>query len=167
MNSIGFRAGHRPGWLAGMAVWSVMAVGVAQAPAWPQASAKVEPTAQQPLVKLAPIPAAAQFDSNGHLDVDRATRAYLDTIPTDKREASDKYFQGGYWLLLWDALFTAAVMLLLLFTGLSVKMRGWAERMTRFKWLQAWIYFAEFSVVTTVVGFPVELLRGFLPRAYL
>ena len=36
-----------------------------------------QPPAAQPLVKLGPIPAAAQFDSSGHLNVDAATRAYL------------------------------------------------------------------------------------------
>ena len=127
------------------------AVGKAQAPA----------IAQQALVKLGPIPAGAQFDASGHLDVDRATRAYLNTITADKRAASDKYFQGGYWLLLWDALYSVAVMLLLLFTGLSVRMRDFAARATRFKWLRAWIYFAEFSVATAVVGLPWSYYESF------
>ena len=54
-----------------------------------------------------------------------------------------------------------AVMLLLLFTGVSVKLRNWAERVTRFKWLQAWIYFAQFSLATAVAGFPWSCYEGF------
>jgi STE24 endopeptidase len=52
-------------------------------------------------------------------------------------------------------------MLLLLFTGASAKMRDLATRATRFKWLQAWIYFSEFSVVTAVVSFPWSYYQGF------
>jgi len=127
----------------------------------PSAIAQAQPPAPQPLVKLGPIPAAAQFDSTGHLNVDAATRAYLDTIPADKRLASNKYFEGGYWLLLWDAVYTIAIMLLLLFTGASVRMRDLAVRLTRFKWLQAWIYFAEFLIITTLLGLPLNLYTGY------
>jgi len=125
------------------------------------AAAQQPPARQQPLVKLGAIPAAAQFDAAGHLDAERATRAYLDTVPADKRAASDRYFEGGYWLLLWDAVYTVAVMLLLLFTGASVKMRDVAARLTRFRWLQAWIYFAEFSAATTVLSAPLSCYVGF------
>ena len=51
----------------------------------PTAFAQAQTPPYQALVKLGPIPAAAQFDSTGHLDVDAATRAYLDTISPDKR----------------------------------------------------------------------------------
>jgi STE24 endopeptidase len=114
-----------------------------------------------PLVKLGPIPAGAQFDASGHLDADKATRAYLDTIPPEKAAASNRYFEGKYWLLLWDALFTIALMLILLFTGLSRHMRDVAVKSTRFQWLQTWIYFAEFTLLTTVAGFPLSLWEGF------
>ena len=123
-------------------------------------------TPLQPLVKLGPIPAGAQFDATGHLDAEKATRAYLDTIPADKKAASNKYFEGKYWLLLWDALFSIVLMLILLFSGLSRRMRDLAAKCTRFKWLQTWIYFAEFSILTTVVGLPVVSLGRLLPRAY-
>jgi STE24 endopeptidase len=113
------------------------------------------------LTPMAPIPAGAQFDTAGHLDVQQATRAYLKEIPADKKEASDKYFEGGYWLVLWDALYSIAVLLLLLFSGVSVKMRNLAERVTRFRWIHVWIYFAQFSVVTFVLGLPLTIYEGF------
>jgi STE24 endopeptidase len=119
------------------------------------------PPPLSPLVKLGAIPAGAQFDATGHLDAEKATRAYLDTIPADKRISSNKYFEGKYWLLLWDALFSIFVMLILLFTGLSRRMRDLAVKCTRFQWLQAWIYFAQFTILTTVVGFPLALWEGF------
>src|SRR5712691_11230177 len=60
-----------------------------------------------------------------------ATRAWLDTVPADKRAKSDAYFEGGYWLILWNFLLGAAVMLLLLVSGVSVSLRRFAERNTR------------------------------------
>ena len=46
------------------------------------------------------IPAAARPGPN--FDVKAATDAWLATIPPDKKARSDSYFEGGYWLQLWD-----------------------------------------------------------------
>ncbi|HEY0784467.1 MAG TPA: M48 family metallopeptidase [Acidobacteriaceae bacterium] len=110
---------------------------------------------------LAAIPAAAGFDSSGHLDPEAATRAYLDLVPADKRASSNKYFEGGYWLLLWDALLTVAISLLLLFSGFSARLRDRAERVTRFRWIHTWIYFAAFVLVSTVLSAPLTWYEGF------
>ena len=127
----------------------------------PAAFAQAQTPPHRPLVKLGPIPAAAQFDSTGHLNVDAATRAYLDTVPPDKRAASNKYFEGGYWIMLWSALYTVAIALLLLFTNVSRRMRDLAARLPRFKWLQAWIYFAEFMLASTILSLPWNIDVGF------
>ncbi|MBA3387641.1 MAG: hypothetical protein H0T95_13700, partial [Chthoniobacterales bacterium] len=55
-----------------------------------------------------------------------ATRAWLDTVPADKKAKSDAYFEGGYWLILWNFLLAAAISLLFLGTGLSARMRDFA-----------------------------------------
>jgi hypothetical protein len=58
------------------------------------------------------IPPAAQPSAT--FNVGGATDAYLALIPPASRSRSDAYFEGGYWLLLWDFLYGAAVALLLL-----------------------------------------------------
>src|ERR1044071_3505412 len=75
------------------------------------------------------IPPEAQPSAN--FDVDAATKAYLAEMPAEARARSDAYFEGGYWLQLWDFLYGAAIALLLLFTRWSARMRDLAERMTR------------------------------------
>lgn len=115
-------------------------------------AASAAPTSNRPA--LGAIPAGAQFDSAGHLDPDIATRAYLDTVPADKRAASNKYFQGGYWLILWDAVYAIAISLLLLFSRASVRMRNFAERVTKLRWIHTWIYYIEFSLVSAVLSAP-------------
>src|SRR5213596_997590 len=67
----------------------------------------------------------------GITDPAAATRAWLDTIPPDEKARSDAYFEGGYWLILWNFLAGAAISLLLLPTGWSAKMRDVSERITR------------------------------------
>src|SRR5919109_2743613 len=73
----------------------------------------------------------------GITDPAAATRAWLDTIPPDEKARSDAYFEGGYWLILWNFLLTAAIALLLLTSGLSARIRDLAATVTRFRPIQA------------------------------
>ncbi len=94
-------------------------------------------------------------------DPDAATRAYLASVPADERARSDAYFEGGYWLLLWDFLAIAVVSLLLLATGISVRMRDLAARISRRKAIQTWLYWVEYLVVTTVVLLPLTIYESY------
>jgi STE24 endopeptidase len=116
--------------------------------------------AAAPTVDITKIPAAAQ--PSAHFDADAATEAYLNTIPPAARARSDAYFEGGYWLILWDFLVGAAIALILLETRLSAWMRTLAERISRFRWVQVLLYFFAYTVVTTVLGFPLSFYEEFL-----
>jgi STE24 endopeptidase len=107
------------------------------------------------------IPVAAQPGPNETIDVNAAVNAYLAEVPPAARARSDAYFEGGYWLLLWDFLWGAVIYILLLATRLSAWMRNFAERITRFKALQTFIYWLEFLVITTILGFPLSAYEGF------
>ena len=69
-------------------------------------------------------------------DVDRATEAYLDLLSPEQRELSNAYFEGGYWLQLWEFLYGLGVAALLLYSGLSRRMRDIGRRFSRRPWLQ-------------------------------
>ena len=90
-----------------------------------------------------------------------ATRAWLDTVPPDKREKSDAYFEGGYWLILWNFLASAAIALFLLASGISARIRDFAERITRFKAMQVAIYAIGFIVLNAILSFPLTAYQGF------
>jgi len=94
-------------------------------------------------------------------DVQVAVNAYLAKVPPDARTRSDAYFEGGYWLQLWDFLLTAVIMLLLLQKGISRRMRELAERLTRLRPLQTFLYFVQVLVLTTVIGFPLTVYEGY------
>ena len=105
------------------------------------------------------IPPAAQAGPG--FSAEAATEAYLAQVPPAAKARSDAYFEGGYWLLLWNLLYGAAISLLLLNLRWSAKMRQLAERVTRFRFLQSWLYWGQFLVVTSVLGFPLSVYEGF------
>jgi STE24 endopeptidase len=86
-----------------------------------------------------------------------ATAAWLASVPADKRAKSDAYFEGGYWILLWEFLLNAAIALFLLASGISAKLRDFAERRTRFKAMQGVLYVIPFLIITTLVSFPLDV----------
>ena len=81
-------------------------------------------------------------------------------IPPAATARSNAYFEGGYWLILWDFLYASAICLLLLNMRWSARMRNVAERISRFKPVQTFVYWLQYVVLTYVLGFPLEVLRG-------
>lgn len=106
------------------------------------------------------VPREAQASPN--FNVETATNAYLAQMPAEARAKSDAYFEGGYWLILWDFLIGVVVSLLLLNLRWSAAMRNMAERITRFKPIQTLIYWAEYLVLTTILVFPHDGVRRLL-----
>jgi STE24 endopeptidase len=105
------------------------------------------------------VPAAAQPSPS--FNADAATEAYLALMPAEAKARSDAYFEGGYWLILWDFLYGAIMALLILNLRWSAAMRNLAERITRFKPLQTLIYWTEYLLLTTVLGFPLTVYEGY------
>jgi len=95
-------------------------------------------------------------------DVAAATDAYLAKVPPEQKARSDAYFEGGYWLILWDFLYAAAVSVLLLSTRLSARMRSFAERITPLQPLRTFAYWAQYLLVTSVAGAPLAVYEGFI-----
>lgn len=99
--------------------------------------------------------------SPSSFDPAAAARAYLDKVPADKKERSDAYFEGGYWLQLWNYLLGAGIALLLLAAGLSRRMRDFTQRIAPWKPVQTWIYWLQYLLLTTVLSFPLTAYDGF------
>ena len=109
-----------------------------------------------------PIPPAAQFQPGVKFDPTAATNAYLATLPADKRAASDAYFDGGIWIGFWDSAITIVVMLILLKTGISRRMRNWSERRSKRPSIQTFLYFFQFIVLTSLIVLPFSIYTGFI-----
>jgi STE24 endopeptidase len=105
------------------------------------------------------VPAEAQASPT--FTAEAATNAYLAQIPADARARSDAYFEGGYWMILWDFVYGAAILLLLLYTGWSAAMRNLAEKVTRFKPVHTIVYWVQYLLATTILGFPLSLYEDY------
>ncbi len=116
-------------------------------------------TAQTSSGTASAVPSAAA--SGPAFDVDAAVETYLAKMSPAQRARSAAYFEGGYWLTLWDFLSSAAVMWLLLQFGWSARIRNLAERITRFRPLQTALYWVQFILVTSVLLFPLTVYEGY------
>ena len=116
-----------------------------------------KPLTEMPSVITVPPEAQA----SDHFDPEAATNAYLAQIPAEARARSDAYFEGGYWLVLWEFLYTVVVALLLLTLRWSARMRDVAEGATRFKPVHTVVYWAEYLVLTSILCFPLTVYEGY------
>ncbi|WLT30474.1 M48 family metallopeptidase [Geothrix sp. PMB-07] len=114
--------------------------------------------AQMPAVLTVPKEAQA----GPGFSAEAATNAYLAQIPPSALARSNAYFEGGYWLILWNFLLGVAISLLLLNRRWSSRMRQLAERITRFRFLQTLIYWGQYVLLTYALSFPLNLYEGFL-----
>jgi STE24 endopeptidase len=117
----------------------------------------IEPKTVMPSVLTVPLEA----QPSAHFDVEAATNAYLAQIPATSRARSDAYFEGGYWMILWDFLAGVVVALLLLNLRWSAAMRNLAERVTRFKPMHTFVYSVEYLVLSSILTFPLDAYEGY------
>ncbi|MFO1513525.1 MAG: M48 family metallopeptidase [Verrucomicrobiota bacterium] len=109
----------------------------------------------------APAQTSTLNSSNAAFNVEAATRAYLDRLTPEKKQRSDAYFEGGYWLQLWDFLYGLGVAGLLLSSRISARMRDLAARVTRFQALHIVAYWFQYLLLTSVLLFPLTVYEGF------
>lgn len=105
------------------------------------------------------VPAAAQ--ASAAFDAEAATEAYLDELPADARARSDAYFEGGQWLILWDAVLLSGILVALLKTGISARMRSVARRVTSWPGVHVLVYWAELALVVSLGTFPLTVYEDF------
>ncbi len=119
-----------------------------------------------PCVAAVPSPSPAAAPPGGDavsrgLDPETATRAYLASVPPDRKAKSDAYSEGGYWLDLWTFLFEVGVAGLFLALRWSARMRDLAERISRRRPLQVFLYWTQYTVASAILLFPLTVYRSF------
>ncbi len=109
----------------------------------------------------APAPLTTAPVKAGLLDPAAATRAWLETVPAEKRARSDAYFEGRYWLILWNFLLGVAIAIFLLASRLSARLRDFAERITRSKILQPALFAVPYVLIVYLLSFPLLVYSDF------
>lgn len=105
------------------------------------------------------VPLAAQ--ASPHFNPETATQAWLATVNGPARSRSDAYFEGSNWLILWDFLYSSAILLLLLETKISARLRTLATRISRRFWLQAFLYWIAFATLFSLLLLTLNIYEGF------
>jgi STE24 endopeptidase len=113
------------------------------------------PTAHVQVQQLPIVDATPKFDAA------LATKAYLARVNGAARAQSDAYFEGGYWLMLVDLAWTFAISGLVLWLGISTRIRDWAGERTHGRSSQILIYVAAYAVIVVVAQFPLALYEGY------
>jgi STE24 endopeptidase len=96
-----------------------------------------------------------------HFDPIAATQQYLDQLPAASKAKSDAYFEGGYWLLLWNILYETLVAWVLLSAGLSQWIK---KRVARFRSLnlQNLSYAILYLFAAFLLHFPINFYQNFI-----
>ncbi|HEY6175004.1 MAG TPA: M48 family metallopeptidase [Kofleriaceae bacterium] len=105
-----------------------------------------------------PVKAAAAVQVQ---DPEAATRTYLDSVSPERRAQTKAYAAGNYVFLFIDFAFFVGVMIAFLALGVSVRFRNLARRVTRIRALQTALYWLQFYLATTVIGFPLALYTDY------
>jgi STE24 endopeptidase len=114
--------------------------------------------AQDNAPRVRPQPATERVAS---FDAAAATRTWLASVPSDKRQKSDAYFEGGYWMLVWNFLLPVAISIVLLGSCISARLRDFAERVTDFRNVHVAIYAVAYLLLLYVLSFPLNLYENF------
>jgi STE24 endopeptidase len=107
------------------------------------------------------LPLLTAQTNSREAEIKAAVDTYLAKVPPAQRARSNAYFEGGYWLLLLDFIYTIVVMRLLLRTRWSARMRNFAGRITRSRFLQPAAYWIQFIVVVFLLAFPLTVYEAY------
>jgi len=127
-------------------------------PAAAQATPAAAPTST---VAVQPLPMTSVPTAVQKFDPVKATNAYLNQVSGAARANSDSYFEGGYYLILVDALYAVAVSALLLWLRISAGMRNIAVGVTRSRFWQVPIYVLMYVALVAVLTFPLTVYEDF------
>jgi STE24 endopeptidase len=89
-----------------------------------------------------------------------AAQKYLDTLTPKEKERSDAYFEGGYWLMLWNLIAEIIVAFIFLSLGLSQWIKKIAYNAKNAN-IQNLIYIGFYFLLSYILTFPINLYQNY------
>ena len=131
----------------------------AQAPDQTQAQ-KADATAQASGFKIRPVDDAwrAALPRNA----EAATQAYMDRLPADVLARSAAYWEGGYWMQLWNLLLGLVIAALMMSGKRAARVRDWATRVGRGPVRRDMLFGTVYVLAATVLTLPLTIYDGFV-----
>ena len=127
-----------------------------------QTPAPAEPTTSvRAPFKIAPVDDA--WRNTLPRDANAATQAYLDRLPPAAVQRANDYFEGRYWLQLWNFLLGLGIAGLMLGGRRAARLRDWAQRVARGRaFVRDALFGAVYSVAAWVLSLPLVIYEGFV-----
>jgi Zn-dependent protease with chaperone function len=88
------------------------------------------------------------------------------TLPPDKLAKSKALYDLRGKLRIFDTLYGLAILLGLLYFGVAARYRDWAERVSRFRLVQAFVFVPLILITITVLQLPLDAYQQKISRQY-
>jgi len=121
---------------------------------------KADATAQASGFKIRPVDDA--WRAALPLDAKAATQAYMDRLPADVLARSTAYWEGGYWMQLWNLLLGLAIAALMLAGRRAARVRDWATRVGRGPVRRDMLFGAVYTLAAWGLSLPLSIYDGFV-----
>ncbi|WP_083749090.1 M48 family metallopeptidase [Pelomonas sp. KK5] len=95
-------------------------------------------------------------------DPELATQAYLARLPAASVAQSNAYFEGGYWLQLWNFLLGLLIAWVLLHGARSARLLARAQRIGRKAVARDFLYGAAYAALSWLLSLPLTIYQGFV-----
>lgn len=106
------------------------------------------------------VDSATTIAATPPFNIDSATQHYLNMLSPEAKAKSDAYFEGGYWLQIWNLLYGFMVAFVFLHLGLSQKIKSLATKV-KSKNLQNLIYALLYILLVWVLSFPFSVYQDY------
>jgi len=94
-------------------------------------------------------------------DAQKATQAYMDRLSPEVVQRANSYFEGGYWLTLWNFLINIPITWILLGRQRAARFRDWSYRVGKRPFIGDAIFGLGFWLASWVLAFPLTIYQGF------
>ena len=88
------------------------------------------------------------------------------TLPPEKYEKAVAFSRARYRLYFIDTAYGILLLILLLTWRIAPRYRDWTERISRHRFVQAWVFVPLFLLTLAVLSLPIEIYRQSLSRKY-
>ncbi len=121
---------------------------------------KADATAQASGFKIQPVDDA--WRAALPRDAEAANQAYMDRLPADVLARSAAYWQGGYWMQLWNLLLGLAIAALMLSGRRAARVRDWALHVGRGPVRRDMLFGAVYALASWALSLPLTVYEGFV-----
>ena len=94
-------------------------------------------------------------------DAQQATQAFMDRLPKESVARADAYFEGGYWLQLWNFILGLAIAWVLLAGRRAARFRDWVCRVGKRPFVADAIFGAAYWVAGWMLSLPLTVYQSY------